>query len=684
MLSRPLLALGLALLLPAGALTVTTTTAAAAPVSVTGGTTLPGRSATATGPVGVTFGLSDGTRNGGPYNGYGNTIFNLPMYLGGADRTKFWDNYVEELVASGVDFVAPVLRGYTPGSAVPNGGGDPRLLAELVQAINRRGVADQLKIAAFDDTPASMTDRKNLAVHNRGGYDPPFDLADTTGTGEGGYQYIWDNNLRAFFTAVPDNLRFKIDGRPVVYEWSLSNTFFVNQGNGNAAKMLQYVRDRAKAEFGADPFFNLDQTWMQLDPTVSTVAGGMNAWFNMPNGGRSLVTFNGRSYGVAVPGFRMVRDTTNMVIEPNHGQTFANNLNATVNAGAAATLVEGFTDWEENAAVWRMAAGTYAERLVDYPNQMLNVLRRYSRNPFPTDLRVEAETADSHQDSTPGNLWSEYRAGDLDVQTSLDAGGGWNVGSVTSGEWLQWQEVPLQNTVTLKARVATPNPDTRFRFVVDGVAGPTITTPNTGDWQTYQTVDAGTFSLPAGKYHTVRLEFLGGSLNINYWQAVATTPTTPTATATATPKPTATATPKPTASATPTATPSRTGQIVGYEGKCIDIAGAKTANGTAVQLYDCNGTAAQKWTVAADGTIRGLGKCMDLTSAGTANGTQVQLYDCNGTTAQKWQAGANNRLVNPKSGRCLDATGPSSANGTRLQIWDCAGSANQQWILPSA
>jgi chitinase len=74
---------------------------------------------------------------------------------------------------------------------------------------------------------------------------------------------------------------------------------------------------------------------------------------------------------------------------------------------------------------------------------------------------------------------------------------------------------------------------------------------------------------------------------------------------------------------------------------------------------------------------------MDLTAAGTANGTQVQLYDCNGTGAQKWQAGSGGTLVNPASGKCLDATGPSSANGTRLQIWTCTGAANQQWTLPS-
>ncbi|WP_328912771.1 MULTISPECIES: ThuA domain-containing protein [unclassified Streptomyces] len=126
-----------------------------------------------------------------------------------------------------------------------------------------------------------------------------------------------------------------------------------------------------------------------------------------------------------------------------------------------------------------------------------------------------------------------------------------------------------------------------------------------------------------------------------------------------------------------------TGPIVGYGGKCVDIAAASSANGAAVQLYDCNGTSAQSWTVASNGSLQALGKCMDVTSAGTANGTKVQLYDCNGTGSQVWQPGANGSLVNPQSGKCLDATGPSSANGTRLQIWSCTGSANQSWTLPS-
>ena len=96
-------------------------------------------------------------------------------------------------------------------------------------------------------------------------------------------------------------------------------------------------------------------------------------------------------------------------------------------------------------------------------------------------------------------------------------------------------------------------------------------------------------------------------------------------------------------------------RITGIGGKCVDVAGAGTANGTKIQLWTCNGSAAQRWTVGADGTIRALGKCMDVTGAGTADGTRVQLYDCNATNAQRWSR-SGTQLVNTGSGKCLDAT----------------------------
>jgi predicted chitinase len=126
-----------------------------------------------------------------------------------------------------------------------------------------------------------------------------------------------------------------------------------------------------------------------------------------------------------------------------------------------------------------------------------------------------------------------------------------------------------------------------------------------------------------------------------------------------------------------------TGQISGLAGKCVDVAGANSANGTPINLYDCNGTGAQQWNVTGTGAIQALGKCLDVTAASTADGAKVQLYDCNGTGAQNWAVSGANDIVNIAANKCLDVTGNNSANGTRLQIWTCTGAANQKWNAPS-
>ena len=124
------------------------------------------------------------------------------------------------------------------------------------------------------------------------------------------------------------------------------------------------------------------------------------------------------------------------------------------------------------------------------------------------------------------------------------------------------------------------------------------------------------------------------------------------------------------------------GPITGYQGLCLDDRSASTANFNPVQVYTCNGTNAQSWTVGTAGnTLQTLGKCLDVNAAGTANGTTVDLYDCNGSGAQVWVPQSNGELLNPNSGKCLDDTG-FGGSGTQVQIWDCAASSNQKWNLP--
>ena len=136
-------------------------------------------------------------------------------------------------------------------------------------------------------------------------------------------------------------------------------------------------------------------------------------------------------------------------------------------------------------------------------------------------------------------------------------------------------------------------------------------------------------------------------------------------------------------SVTPVGSATPTGPIIAgvNTAKCVDDNGDSSTNGTHVQMYGCNGTAAQNWTIETDGTIRINGSCMDITGAGTANGTLVELWTCNGGANQQWLP-VNGMLVNPVSGRCLDDPAFNTTNGTQLDIWDCNGGSNQQWAIP--
>ena len=120
----------------------------------------------------------------------------------------------------------------------------------------------------------------------------------------------------------------------------------------------------------------------------------------------------------------------------------------------------------------------------------------------------------------------------------------------------------------------------------------------------------------------------------------------------------------------------------GIAGKCLDVNGAGTADGTAVQIWSC-GDGANLWSAYTDGTVRSMGKCLDAAGWGTANGTKVQIWTCTGGANQVWQP-YNGGYRNPASGRCLDVPGSSTADGTQLQLWDCNGGSNQKWTTPTA
>lgn len=125
--------------------------------------------------------------------------------------------------------------------------------------------------------------------------------------------------------------------------------------------------------------------------------------------------------------------------------------------------------------------------------------------------------------------------------------------------------------------------------------------------------------------------------------------------------------------------------------KALDVSGASHSNCANVQLYQSNGTGAQRWVVSHDSqgyvTLRNVvsGKVLDIAGASTANGANVQQYASNNTWAQKWVAVSNGDGTVTlhsalKYGLVLDVAGASTANGANVQVYASNGTKAQRWV----
>jgi alpha-galactosidase len=120
-------------------------------------------------------------------------------------------------------------------------------------------------------------------------------------------------------------------------------------------------------------------------------------------------------------------------------------------------------------------------------------------------------------------------------------------------------------------------------------------------------------------------------------------------------------------------------------GKCLDVPGSSTTNGTQLDIFTCGGGAGQTWTHTASGQLTVYSgtsqKCLDAFNNQTAAGTKVEIWSCNGGANQQWNLNSNGTITGVQSGLCLDVTGASTANGALVELWTCNGQSNQQWTL---
>ncbi|MFJ4622385.1 ricin-type beta-trefoil lectin domain protein [Streptomyces sp. NPDC088812] len=113
--------------------------------------------------------------------------------------------------------------------------------------------------------------------------------------------------------------------------------------------------------------------------------------------------------------------------------------------------------------------------------------------------------------------------------------------------------------------------------------------------------------------------------------------------------------------------------------RCLDVVGGRPAAGAPLMIWDCSGSASQRWTFPSDGTMRTLGMCVELADGSTADGAGLRLAACDGGPAQRFELNHRHDVVSGLADKCADVVDGATGNGTRVQVWTCGGQDNQKW-----
>lgn len=125
----------------------------------------------------------------------------------------------------------------------------------------------------------------------------------------------------------------------------------------------------------------------------------------------------------------------------------------------------------------------------------------------------------------------------------------------------------------------------------------------------------------------------------------------------------------------------------------LDVYNGSSSNKANVQIYQANGTEAQKFKVepVSDGyykiTCVASGKVLDVANGLYSSGTNVWQYQWNGTASQLWKFIENDDgtyYIQSQLGTVLDVYNGGTASGTNVQTYNLNRTDSQKWILEEA
>jgi uncharacterized delta-60 repeat protein len=148
--------------------------------------------------------------------------------------------------------------------------------------------------------------------------------------------------------------------------------------------------------------------------------------------------------------------------------------------------------------------------------------------PFKPGERVQAEDFDAggqdtaYHDNDPQNIGGAYRPNEgVDIEPTSDAGGGYNVGWLRAGEWLEYTfDFPEAGSYDLLLRYAKLKAGGSFLITIGTVQSSGDLGQSTGSWQTYTTRTLPSIPIPAGQ-QTLRIQIVsadptGYAMNLNW------------------------------------------------------------------------------------------------------------------------------------------------------------------------
>ncbi|WNM40971.1 RICIN domain-containing protein [Micromonospora halotolerans] len=151
-----------------------------------------------------------------------------------------------------------------------------------------------------------------------------------------------------------------------------------------------------------------------------------------------------------------------------------------------------------------------------------------------------------------------------------------------------------------------------------------------------------------------------------------------------------TAAPSPSTAPTTPAAPAATPKVIRGipSGLCVGVTG-DDPEGANAALADCTGGPEQQWVVtpvAADTYVlvnAASGKCLDVYGQSTDDGTDLVQWSCNGQANQQWKLQPTGSgpvlLVAVHSGKCAQVDDAATEAGSELEQAPCNGAPEQQW-----